>query len=104
MGTLHRAFAVSESIALATASQIPGTVPNNIIHSSKQGIRIGHPSGIIYTEATVLLERGEWNVSRAAIGRTARRIMDGFAYVPSSIFVSDQGSEIERGNHSIQNV
>ncbi|MGE6257048.1 hypothetical protein ACQKCU_03910 [Heyndrickxia sporothermodurans] len=34
----------------------------------------------------------------------SRRIMDGFAYVPSSIFSSDQGSEIERSNHSIQNV
>ncbi|MBS4208171.1 PrpF domain-containing protein [Bacillus sp. FJAT-50079] len=85
MGNLHRAFAVSGAIALATAAQISGTIPNQLAVSSIRGIRIGHPSGVIYTEATVTKSDENWNVSRAAIGRTARRIMDGFAYVPISL-------------------
>ncbi|WP_066074606.1 2-methylaconitate cis-trans isomerase PrpF family protein [Neobacillus soli] len=96
MGTLHRAYAVSGAIALATACQIPGTIPNKIVSSLGNVIRIGHPSGIIYTEATVQKEGNNWNVSRAAIGRTARRIMDGYAYVPSTIFSSDQSNAIKK--------
>ena len=88
MGKLHRAYAVSGALALATAAKIPGTIPNQIATSSDNELRIGHPSGIIYAEAIVMQENGDWNVSRAAIGRTARRIMDGFAYIPNSLFVS----------------
>lgn len=84
MGTLHRAYAVSGSIALVTAVQINGTIPNQQVLSPNSGIRIGHPSGMLYTEATVKKAGTNWNVSRAAIGRTARRIMDGYAYVPIS--------------------
>lgn len=94
MGALHRAFAVSGSIALATAAQISGTIPNQLIKSTGNGLRIGHPSGVIYTEATVTLSDADWKVSRAAIGRTARRIMDGFSYIPLSMIASH--SDIDR--------
>ncbi len=88
MGKLHRAYAVSGALALATAAKIPGTIPNKIASSSSKELRIGHPSGIIYAEATVKHIHDNWDVSRAAIGRTARRIMDGFAYIPKSPFTS----------------
>lgn len=81
MGTLHRAFAVSGAIALATAVKIPGTLANGICPSTAGGIRIGHPSGTIYVDAELARDGDQWLVSRAAVGRTARRLMDGYAYV-----------------------
>ncbi|MGG1559359.1 2-methylaconitate cis-trans isomerase PrpF family protein [Geobacillus thermoleovorans] len=86
MGTLHPAFAVSGAIALATASQIPGTVVHDMLVDHKGPIKIGHPTGIIEVEATVIEENGEYRVQRAAIGRTARRIMEGYSFVPASLF------------------
>ncbi|UFJ40304.1 PrpF protein [Brevibacillus humidisoli] len=87
MGTLHRAFAVSGSIALGTAAKIPGTLPHRLVASRGVGLRIGHPSGTLYVEAHVEQNGEEWYVARAALGRTARRLMDGYAYVPTSSLV-----------------
>lgn len=78
MGKLHPAYAVSGGIAAATASQIDGTIINDIFSSSPgETVRIGHPSGIIEAEAIVVNKNGELTVERAAIGRSARRIMEG---------------------------
>lgn len=81
MGVLHRAFAVSGAIALATAAKIPGTLASRIVASGVSGIRIGHPSGTIFVDAEVTRDGEQWLVARAAVGRTARRLMDGYAYV-----------------------
>lgn len=84
MGKLHQAFAVSGGIAIATGAQIPGTIIHSIIGSShNSSINIGHPSGIITVEGHVEKKNGEYTVTRAAIGRTARRIMEGYSFVPS---------------------
>lgn len=83
MGSLHKAHAVSGAMALAAACGIPGTIPSEI--TSNSGLRIGHPSGTMFVEAVVSKENSDWNVERAACGRTARRLMDGFSYVPASV-------------------
>lgn len=85
MGSLHRAYAVSGAIALCAAAKIPGTIPNQLVSSVGSGIRIGHPSGVLYVETTVEREGDNWIVPRAAIGRTARRLMEGYAYIPVSV-------------------
>lgn len=82
MGILHQAFAVSGGCAAAAAAQIPGSVVNQLLNGvKKESILIGHPTGIINVEAMVQGSEGNYTVKRAAIGRTARRIMDGYAYV-----------------------
>lgn len=82
MGTLHAAFAVSGGCAAAAAAQIPGSVINRLLKGgNKESINIGHPSGIINVEAKVEDNEGIYSVTRAAVGRTARRIMDGYAIV-----------------------
>lgn len=93
MGFLHRAFAVSGAIAIATAAQIQGTILNQIANSNKKGVRIGHPTGVLYVEATIEQAEQDWKVTRAAVGRTARRLMDGYAYVPSSILDTETVSD-----------
>ncbi|RXT00682.1 2-methylaconitate cis-trans isomerase PrpF family protein [Ammoniphilus sp. CFH 90114] len=85
MGSLHRAFAVSGAIALGSAVKIPGTIPNQMVLSNEGGVRIGHPTGTIYVEVQAEKAGEEWNVIRGGIGRTARRLMDGYAYVPTSV-------------------
>ena len=86
MGSLHRAHAVSGAMGLAAAVKITGTIPNQIVSDGLNGIRVGHPSGTLYAAAAVKKIRDEWAVDRAGNGRTARRLMEGYAYVPASIF------------------
>lgn len=85
MGRLHRAHAVSGAIALAAAAGIPGTIPNQLAKALGAGIRIGHPSGALYAEAMVERNGDDWAVTRAANGRTARRLIEGYAHVPVSV-------------------
>lgn len=85
MGSLHRAHAVSGAMALAAATRIPGTIPNQEISHRKSAVRIGHPSGSLLIDATVEKDESDWRVIRAANGRTARRLMEGYAYVPISV-------------------
>ncbi|MCS7461456.1 PrpF protein [Paenibacillus doosanensis] len=82
MGVLHRTHAVSGALSLATACQIPGTIPNLLTASTGPGLRIGHPAGVLYVESLVEKVDDGWFVARAANGRTARRLMEGFAYIP----------------------
>ncbi|NEZ43971.1 PrpF domain-containing protein [Paenibacillus alvei] len=43
------------------------------------------PSGTLYTESTVVQEEADWRVTRAACGRTARKLMEGSALNPASL-------------------
>lgn len=88
MGALHHAHAVSGAMGLAAASKITSTIPNQIVFNCPNGIRIGHPSGTLYAEATVKKAGDELVVERAGNGRTARRLMEGYAYVLASILQS----------------
>lgn len=88
MGGLHKAHAVGGALALAAACQIPGTLPNQLAASSGSAVRIGHPSGTMYAEAAVARSASDWLVTRAACGRTARRLMAGDAYIPAAVLAS----------------
>ncbi|WP_248929656.1 2-methylaconitate cis-trans isomerase PrpF family protein [Paenibacillus hamazuiensis] len=85
MGALHRAYAVSGGLALAAAAQIPGTIPNQLVSPGNRCLRIGHPSGVLYVEASIERSGESWTVTRAASGRTARRLMEGYAHIPVSV-------------------
>ncbi|MEB9896398.1 2-methylaconitate cis-trans isomerase PrpF family protein [Bacillus cereus] len=51
-------------------------------------MRISHPSGTMYAEAAVARTALDWLVTRAACGRTARRLMAGDAYIPAALLAS----------------
>ncbi len=85
---LHPTHAVSGAIAIATALKIPGTVASEIANPSEEKaneIRIEHPSGWIDITLDIECQHGKWNIIRAGAIRTARKIMDGFVYVPDNI-------------------
>ena len=83
---LHKAFTVTCEIATGAAALVPCTVVNEVCAapSDQDTLRIGHPAGIFSVEMRVEARDGELVLTRAALERTARRIMDGYVYVPRS--------------------
>jgi 2-methylaconitate cis-trans-isomerase PrpF len=85
MGKTHRTFAGTSSMCLAVAAAIPGTLVHAVAHRAlPDRVRIGHPAGIMEIGAKVQPEGADWRVESVTTQRTARRIMDGFIYVPQS--------------------
>jgi 2-methylaconitate cis-trans-isomerase PrpF len=85
MGKTHRTFAGTSSMCLAVAAAIPGTVVHAVARRAlPDRVRIGHPAGIMEVGAKVRPEGEDWRVESVTTQRTARRIMDGFIYVPQS--------------------
>jgi 2-methylaconitate cis-trans-isomerase PrpF len=85
MGTLHKSFAVSGAVATAGAARIPGTVVHDLIPAQsrkKNTVKIGHPGGVIEMGAIVKETRDGFNYQEAVLGRTARRLMEGYVLVP----------------------
>ena len=88
MGKLHRAYAVTGAVATAMAAVLPGTVVNRLARLAVPGeVRLGHPSGVIRVGAVVQQSHGEWTAVKAVVGRTARRLMEGWVRVPASVAV-----------------
>lgn len=87
MQIMHKTYAGTGSICVSVASQIPGTLVHEAAGEACGGkglVRFGHPAGVIEVEASVEEEDGAYQVRRAAIGRTARMLMKGTAYVRKS--------------------
>ncbi|MDT8903300.1 2-methylaconitate cis-trans isomerase PrpF family protein [Anaeroselena agilis] len=79
MQVLHKTYPGTGTACTGAAAKIPGTIVHEAIPhiDSLKVIRIGHPAGVIEIEAA--FENGQ--LSRAAFARTARRIMEGYAFV-----------------------
>jgi len=45
-------------------------------------VRIGHLAGVVETESALDIDGDAHVVTRATLGRTARRIMEGTVYIP----------------------
>jgi 2-methylaconitate cis-trans-isomerase PrpF len=89
MGTLHRSYAVSGGIATAGAAMIPDTVAYDLLTAEarqKDLLRIGHPGGIIDLGAVIDQQGSDCVYREALVGRTARRLMEGYVLVPEGHF------------------
>ncbi|MBI2369253.1 MAG: 3-methylitaconate isomerase [Deltaproteobacteria bacterium] len=86
MQRAHRAYALTGAIATAAAAAIEGTVVHDVAVPRGDGsVVIGHPGGPLTLE--VVLD-GEGQAVRPKLVksvRTARRLMDGYVYVPESV-------------------
>jgi 2-methylaconitate cis-trans-isomerase PrpF len=82
MQVLHKTYPGTGTACTGAAAKIPGTIVHEAIPhiDSIETIRIGHPAGIIPVAAEV--KDGE--VKKAVIERTARRLMEGYAFVESA--------------------
>ena len=83
MQVLHKTYAGTATVCTGVAAKIPGTIVNQVIgkENPEELVRIGHPAGVIncYSEVTPDLA-----VKKAAIERTARRLMEGYALLEKS--------------------
>jgi 2-methylaconitate cis-trans-isomerase PrpF len=83
---LHKAYAVTGAVCLGAAAKIDGTIVNEIYRKvqpdNPPAVRIGHPSGTIQVEIETAKRNGDPVLSKAALVRTARLLMDGYVYVP----------------------
>jgi methylitaconate Delta-isomerase len=85
MQKMHKAYPGTGSICTAVACLIPGTTAHEVAAlraQDSQTIVIGHPSGTVDVEVGVTTDSGgAVTVTRAVVGRTARKLLDGQAYL-----------------------
>lgn len=82
---LHKAYPGTAAACTAVAALIPGTVVEQTRRRTEgDRVVIGHPSGVMVTRADL---RGgpPWVVERAGYSRTARRLMEGYAFVRTTV-------------------
>lgn len=81
MQVMHKTYAGTGTTCTGAAAKIPGTIVNLVTHSKSPLVRIGHPAGVIDIEVETEKDGVGIKLERAAFGRTARRIMDGYVYI-----------------------
>ena len=87
MQQAHKTYAGTSTVCTGVASLLPGTLVHEAsrrIGHNRGTLRIGHPAGVIETESDVERSGEGWQVRRATLGRTARRILEGYAFVPDA--------------------
>lgn len=87
---VHEAIGVFGAVSVATACVLPGTVAADVAASSggaaAKALEVEHPTGSFTVSMVVEIEAGTVTVRRAALLRTARRLMRGEVFVPASVW------------------
>jgi 2-methylaconitate cis-trans-isomerase PrpF len=83
---MHHAFTATDSIALAVAAALPGSiVARNLRKMSSERqpevVRIDHASGRLAIGATVRHGKSGWQMDKAILSRSARVLMSGWVHV-----------------------
>ena len=90
MAEMHKTYAVTGGICIATAAMIEGTVVNDVCSpagKAKGEIRVGHPSGVLEIFVDIRkTDQSSWDLLQAGVCRTARPIMDGEVYVSRKVY------------------
>lgn len=90
LGGIHQTYSGSISCCTGAAAVIPGTVVNEVCaRKDAPEIMIGHPSGVMDVEAGCDTSSGEPVITHVSYARTARRIMEGYCFVPNRFFEED---------------
>ncbi|MGQ9599694.1 MAG: 2-methylaconitate cis-trans isomerase PrpF family protein [Anaerolineae bacterium] len=92
---MHKAYPVTGTVCTGAAAKIPGTLVSEVVRPESRDrsvIHIGHPAGVIEIEAAVELQAEGPKLVRASLGRTARRLMEGYVFVPWSTYADAQNS------------
>ena len=89
MQQMHKTYPGTGTVCTGVAAMIKGTIVNQVCGAKAfetKTARIGHPSGIISLEVHVETGPAGPELKLAAFGRTSRRIMEGYVYVPEGLF------------------
>lgn len=86
MGKMIHAYMGTGAVCTIVAANISGTVINEIVApalgENVSRLRIGHPFGVMTLEAKLAREKNGNPVETATFSRTARRLMEGWVYIP----------------------
>jgi hypothetical protein len=88
MGKLHSAYAITGAVCTAGAAKIAGTLVNEMVPAGKSAsdeVCMGHPGGDVTVKVVMEGPAESPTYVVATVYRTARRIMDGFVYVPAEL-------------------
>ena len=87
---VHEAIGVFGAVSVATACLVPGSVANEVadLEATSQSVTLDveHPSGYFSVSMDVSVVDGRVTVNSAALLRTARLLMRGDVFVPSSVW------------------
>ena len=90
MGVINKTFAGSGTVATGAAARIVGSVVYDILsteaHQHSQ-LYIGHGAGRIPVEVMAKEIEGQFVIEKITIYRTARILMEGYAYVKKSCLI-----------------
>lgn len=81
----HKTYAVTNAVCTAVAAELPGTIVNRLVaRRESASLRIAHPAGVLIAESVVVPADSidGFRIERAAVARTARRILKGELFVP----------------------
>lgn len=83
----HASHAVTGAIGVASAFALPGTVASGVARAAGcHQLTVLHPAGQIDIEVEMGEDGGEVSVRRAALVRTARKILQGELHLPDYVF------------------
>jgi 4-oxalomesaconate tautomerase len=87
---VHEAIGVFGAVSVATACVVPGSIAAEVAGipggAGERSLEIEHPTGFFTVDMDVTLEGGEVRVRRAALLRTARKLMWGEILIPSNVW------------------
>lgn len=86
---MHKTYPITGTVCTGAAARIPGSIVWEVLRpeaKERLTINIGHPGGIIPVESEAEVNGCEISYSRIGVYRTARRLMDGYAYIKRSAF------------------
>jgi 2-methylaconitate cis-trans-isomerase PrpF len=89
MQVMHKTYPGTGAVCTAAAAMIEGTIVNRVCATRAREakvVRIGHPSGTMPVEVDVENTSQGPKVKLVAFGRTSRRILEGYVYVPEKLF------------------
>ncbi|MEH3022527.1 MAG: 2-methylaconitate cis-trans isomerase PrpF [Pseudomonas oryzihabitans] len=86
MGKLHHAIPGTGAVAVAVAAALPGTLVNAVTGDlAGRQVRMGHTAGVVAVGAQARELDGCWQVEKAIMSRSARRLMEGWVRVPQQV-------------------
>lgn len=83
---VHQSIGVLGAASVAAACCIAGSVAEGVTEIAAGGeLNIEHPTGNFAVDIRIVVEDGRHVISRSALLRTARKLMDGTVYLPQTV-------------------
>ncbi len=80
---VHQSIGVLGAASVAAACCIPGSIAEGVATKICSGeLNVEHPSGRFTVDIDIAKKDGSYTVTRSALLRTTRKLMDGHVYVP----------------------